>query len=316
MNLIKPKYLKEGDTIEIIAPSGDVDENKIDKAKKYFESKGYNVILGDYIFAQQRYLAGSDKARAEDLHNAFLNKSVNAILCARGGYGAIRLLPQLNFDLIRKNPKIFCGYSDITALSLMMLKHSGLITFSSPMAQADFGEKHVNKFTEDSFFKVLTGKNETYDYEDVIIQGSTNGIAWGGNLSTIVSLMGCNNIESDLYYYTPENVNSAQSLPESLFPDEKFIFIVEDVGEPVYKIDRMFYQLLNNHRFRNNIAGIAFGEFLGIDNEKWLKEVLIEVTNELQIPAYSGFKFTHNKEKQTIPLGANVTLDDNGLTLN
>ena len=315
MNLIKPEILHEGDTIEIIAPAGEVEENKIDKAKKYFESKGYNVILGDYIFAQKRYMAGSDTARVEDLHSAFLNPEVKAVICARGGYGSIRLLPYVDFDLIRKNPKIFCGYSDITALSLMMLKHSGLITFSGPMAQGDFGEKHINKFTEDSFFKVLTGKKETYDYEDVILHGSAKGIAWGGNLSTIVSLMGCNNIDSDLYYYTPENVNTAQSLPESLIPDDKFIFIVEDVGEPVYKIDKMLYQLLNNHRFKNNIAGIAFGEFIGVDNEKWLRELLEEVANELKIPAYSGFKFTHGKEKQTIPIGINVLLNNNGLSI-
>jgi len=316
MKLIKPPYLKEGDTVEIIAPSGEVDKEKVLSAKDYFEKKGYKVLLGDYIFAQKRYMAGSDFVRGEDLHNAFLNPEVKAIVCARGGYGAIRVLPHIDFDLIRKNPKIFCGYSDITALSLMLLKHADLITYSAPMAQGDFGGKTINKFTEKSFFKVLSGENEEYKYKEIIFEGEAKGITWGGNLSTIVSLFGCSNIENDMHYYTPTNVNSVQSLEGlGLIPDEKFIFFVEDVGEPVYKIDKMLRQLMNNNLFRNEISGIAYGEFTGTDNEEWLKELLNEVAMELHVPAYSGFKFTHNEEKQTLPIGAKAILNQNGLIL-
>ena len=152
MNLIKPKNLKIGDTIAIIAPSGEVNIEKINSAVKYFESKGYNVKLGNNLTKCKNYLAGSDTERAEDLNNAFLDEEVNAIICARGGYGAIRLLDKINYDVIKNNPKIFCGYSDITALSAIILKNTGLINFSGPMAQSDFSND-INTFTENKFFE-------------------------------------------------------------------------------------------------------------------------------------------------------------------
>ena len=298
MNLIKPKNLKSGDTIAIIAPSGNVDPEKIMTAKKYFKSKELNVLIGKNLFNKNKYLSGSDAERLEDLHNAFLNPDVDAIICARGGYGAIRLVDKIDFELIRNNPKIFCGYSDITALSLLFLKEAGLITYSAPMAQSDFSDLAPNKFTETSFFNVLSGGKEVYNADKIIIPGCAEGIIWGGNLSTIVSLCGidCHKNNSDNY---------------SFIPDEKFIFIVEDVSEPVYKIDKMLRQLLNIKQFRKNIAGIAFGEFLNTDNIIWLNDLKEEIANELQIPVSDGFKFTHGKEKQTIPIGIRGKLDRN-----
>ena len=136
MNLIKPENLKSGDTIAIVAPAGEVQYEEIMRAKYYFENLGYKIIFGEHLFETKRYLAGDDKNRVEDIHNAFLNKGVKAILCARGGYGCLRLLKHLNFDIIKNNPKIFCGYSDITVLSLMFLKHAGLITYSAPSKAA------------------------------------------------------------------------------------------------------------------------------------------------------------------------------------
>ena len=131
MNIIKPNKLKNGDTIAIIAPAGNVEEDKILNSVKYFESLGYKIKLGKNIFKSERYLAGSDNDRLEDLHNAFEDKEVNAIFCARGGYGAIRLVNKINYELISNNPKIFSGYSDITALSLMFFKRSELVFSSS-----------------------------------------------------------------------------------------------------------------------------------------------------------------------------------------
>ena len=127
MNLIKPKKLKKGDTIAIIAPSGEVDMKKIKKAVSFFEKYGFKIRLGKNIDKCQNYLAGSDEERLEDLHNAFADKEIKAIICARGGYGAIRLINKIDYELIKNNPKIFCGYSDITALSAMILKKTGLI---------------------------------------------------------------------------------------------------------------------------------------------------------------------------------------------
>ncbi len=286
MNIIKPQNLSIGDTVEIIAPAGVVDYDLVMKSKKYLENKGYKVLLGEHIFEQVRYLAGSDEHRLEDLHNAFLNSEVKAIFCARGGYGTIRFIKDIDYNLIRNNPKIFCGYSDITALSLMILKNAGLITYSSPMMQSDFSSESINFYTEKSFFNVLSGGKEEYTSAKIINQGVAEGITWGGNLSTVVSLCGIDFI-----------------------PDEKFIFFTEDVNEPVYKIDKMLNQLMHVEKFRKNVSAIAFGEFTGVDEELWLEEVFNEVSKTLNVPAAIGFKFTHFDEKQTIPIGQPAIFD-------
>lgn len=282
MNLIKPKKLKKGDTISIIAPSGGVesDENLL-RATKYFENLGYKVKFGKNILKLNKYLAGTDEERLEDLHNAFEDKDVNAIIALRGGYGAIRLVNNIDYSLIRNNPKIFAGHSDITALSAMMLKHAGLVTYSAPMINGDFGVKAVDKFTIDAFFNtVTTDKKQEHRAKEVIREGKAVGITFGGNLATLVSLCGLDFI-----------------------PDERFIFFVEDLNEPVYKLDKMFTQLMNIKPFRKNIAGIVFGEFLDIDNKKWLKSLENELAQELKVPAISGLKITHAREKLTIPVG-------------
>lgn len=283
MNLIKPPFLKEGDTIAIIAPAGAVDEEKILMASDYFKNAGYKVKLGKNLFKTFRCMAGTDEDRADDLNNAFGDDEINAIICARGGYGSIRLLNLIDFDLIKRNPKIFCGYSDITALSLMMLKYSGLVTFSGPMAQSDFA--NITEFTANSVFNVLKGADENYSPSKPYKEGNAKGIIWGGNLSTIVSLCGTDFI-----------------------PEEDFILFTEDLNEPLYKIDKMLSQLINIEQFRKNIKGIAFGEFL--DTEDGIDEILMETAEKLKVPAYGSFKFTHGADKQTIPVGANGCLQD------
>ena len=286
MNLIKPNPLKQGDTIAIIAPSGPVEFEPVSRAKRYFEEKGYRVKLGEHLFDADRYLAGSDEARVEDLHNAFADKEINAIICARGGYGAIRLIKLIDFELIKNNPKIFCGYSDVTLLSALFLKYANLITYSSPMAVSDFANDSVDEVTEASFFKVLGGEKDFYMSKTTYSPGKAEGIIWGGNLSTVVSLCGIDFI-----------------------PDQDFIFFAEDVNEPVYKLDKMLNQLINIKKFRNNIKGIAFGEFTGTDDEEWLTALLQEASNILGVPSYGGFKFTHSCEKQTLPYGGYAVLD-------
>ena len=140
MKIIKPALLKEGDTIGILAPSGPMeDDTNLLRAVKFFKNKGYKIKLSDNVYKKNRYLAGTDEERLNALHKMFADKSVNAIICLRGGYGAIRLINKINYDLIRENPKIFCGYSDITALNAMFLKRAGLMTYSGPMILSDFG---------------------------------------------------------------------------------------------------------------------------------------------------------------------------------
>ena len=285
MNLIKPPYLNDGDTVAIIAPAGAVEYDEIIKAQAYLERRNLRVTLGRNIFKSCRYMAGTDEERVSDLHEAFENPEVNAIICARGGYGSIRLIKMIDFDLIRRNPKIFCGYSDITALSLMFAKHSDLITFSGPMAQSDFND--VTEFTANSFFNVLSGGFEEYMSTETYRSGNTEGIIWGGNLSTIVSLCGID-----------------------FLPDEDFIFFTEDLNEAPYRIDKMLTQLVNIKEFRKHCKGIVFGEFLDCGDENWISEILTETAAILDVPAYGGFKFTHAADKQTVPVGAYGILQD------
>lgn len=282
MNLIKPKKLEKGDTISIIAPSGgvDSDENLL-RAMEYLKKSGYKIKLGKNVLKSNKYLAGTDTERLEDLHNAFADSEVNAIIALRGGYGAIRLVNKIDYNLIRKNPKIFAGYSDITALSAMILKHAGLVTYSAPMINGDFGAVERDEFTLNSFFKTVTSdEKQEIKASEVIYEGKSTGITFGGNLATLVSLCGLDFI-----------------------PEEKFIFFTEDLNEPVYKLDKMFTQLLNIEQFRKNITGIVFGEFLDIDNQEWLKDLQSEIAKELKVPAIRGLKITHAREKLTIPIG-------------
>lgn len=289
MNIIKPEHIKKGDTIAIIAPAGNVEKDKILNSVRYFENLGYKIKLGKNIFNQDRYLAGNDEERLDDLHEAFADKEVNAIFCARGGYGSIRLINKIDYELIKNNPKIFCGYSDITALSLMFLKKTGLITYSAPMAKGDFQPENIDKFTEYNFWNAITNDSLiiTADNLKTYKSGDTQGILWGGNLATICSLCGLDFI-----------------------PDEKFIFFAEDLNEPVYKLDRSFRQLLNIDKFRQNVSAVVLGDFLGINEYKNQLDILFsEIGNELNIPVYSGYKITHEKTKVTVPIGGKCKLE-------
>ncbi|MDD3435802.1 MAG: LD-carboxypeptidase [Candidatus Gastranaerophilales bacterium] len=287
MNLIKPEKLNKGDTIGILALSGVIESKEnIFRAKKYFENKGYKVVLSENIFDKNRYLAGTDEKKVQELHRFFQDPEINAILCARGGYGAIRLLDKIDFEIIKNNPKIFAGYSDVTAIEAMIYKKTGMITFYSPMAQSDFGVENVLKFVEKGFFDTLTDtknlkispcKRRTKTY----FSGQAKGILWGGNLATVVSMCGLDFI-----------------------PDEKFIFFTEDLNEDVYKIDKMFTQLMNIEKFRKNLQGIILGDFFGIGNKKHLNELFFEIGEKIKKPILSGFKITHATEKITLPYGA------------
>ena len=241
MNLIKPPLLKEGDTIGILATSGSMDDDtNLKRAIKFFENRGYKVKLSDNLYSKNRYLAGSDEERLDALHKMFADKSVNAIIALRGGYGAIRLINKINYDLIRQNPKIFCGYSDITALNAMFLKRAGLVTFSGPMILSDFGQENLCEYTINKFFETVSEGRFDYD-----------GTFWGGNLSTLVSLCG-----------------------QDFIPDFEFTMFLEDLNEPPYKIDKMVTQLFNIEKIRKNTKAMAIGDFLGIDDIDYIFEDL------------------------------------------
>lgn len=293
MNLIKPNKLKSGDTIGIIAPSGKIDNTKnLMRAKDFFEEHGYKVVLSEKLTEEKNYLAGDDKTRLNELEHFFADKKIDAIICLRGGYGAIRLIKEIDYDIIRQNPKIFCGYSDITAFLLMFLKNSRLITFHAPMIQGDFGTENRYEYTIDNFFKALQSDKLEFRGTKILNTGKANGILWGGNLTTVTSLCG-----------------------QDFIPDENFIFFTEDVGEDAYKIDRMITQLFNIDKFKNNLKGIILGEFTNTDNEKWVDEIFEEIAKKYNIPVIGGFKITHGCEKITLPVGASAKIEDDKLIL-
>lgn len=293
MNLIKPKKLKEGDTIGIIAVSGETDFEKIILAADYFKKKNFNVVLGSNIKKSYNGLAGKDEERLEDLHRAFLDQNINAIICARGGYGALRLVDKIDYSIIKNNPKIFCGYSDITILNAMFYKKCGLVTFSGAMAQSDFSGE-INPYTEKSFEDTLSGKTEIIypKTENLSKIDTVKGLLFGGNLSTLASLCGTNFI-----------------------PDEKFIFFTEDINEPAYKIDRYFTQLLNIPEFRNNIQAVIYGDFTGVDKPEYLKDLLNEIQDELNIPVAGNYPVSHSPVKATIPVGGYGEFDGTKLKI-
>ncbi len=288
MNNLTPK-LKQNATIAIVSPAGCIaDRANIDRAKGFFENLGYKVVYGEHVFGKNKYMSGTDEERLADLHWAFEDDSIDAVICARGGYGCLRLVDKIDYDLISRNKKLFCGYSDITVLSAMLLKRAGLITYSGPMANGDFGCEERSSFTMDNFFKVVGCNVENkYPSEKVYGEGEAEGILFGGNLASIVSLCGVD-----------------------FLPNDDFIFFAEDLNEPVYKIDKMFTQLLNIEKFRQNVRGVVLGDFLDCGYPEQLEDLFSEIAERLGVPVMGGFKITHEDDKITVPYGAFARIKD------
>lgn len=282
-------------TIGIIALSGACDKEQILNAKVFFETQGFNVKLSNNIFDKDRYLAGSDDKKITELNNFFSDSDIDIIMCARGGYGAIRLINKINYDMIKNNPKIFCGFSDVTALLLMIYKKTGLITYHGPMAMSDFGNKSFKdeqEKTYNNFLSAIKNKKLEFSGDKIYKAGTAKGIIWGGNLATVTSLCGLDFI-----------------------PDNDFVFFTEDLNEPTYKIDKMFQQLFNIEKFKNYCKGIVLGDFIDVKDDFWLEEYFKELIERFNIPMVSGFKITHNQEKITLPIGKTCTLNDTLLVI-
>ena len=292
MKILKPQKLKKSGTIGLLSVAGEIrDFSKLEKAAKYFENRGFKVKISENSRKKHNYLAGTDEERLKALHDFFLDDEITAIIATRGGYGSLRLIDKINYEIIAQNPKIFAGHSDITALSLMFYKKAGLITFSAPMACSDFSDI-PDKFTEKAFWDVLEEEKNTFQLHNarVFKSGEACGILWGGNLATIVSLAGTDFI-----------------------PDEKFVLFIEDIAEPAYKIDRMLTQLLNIEKFRKNLAGILLGDFTGLDCEQYFNDIFYGLN--INIPIASGLKIGHEKEKITLPVGLKCNFNTQKLQL-
>ena len=301
MKIIKPKKLNKGDVIGIISPASlPSDLTRIEKGVNYLEKLGYRVEVGKNVEKSYGYLAGTDEERLDDLHSMFKNKDVKAIISVRGGYGSGRLLDKINYNLIKKNPKIFVGYSDITALQMAFLKKTGLVTFAGPMLAVDFWKDEVEPFTEEFFWKMITstkkiGKLKNPDNENfyTLTKGRGEGKLIGGNLSLITSLLGTP--------YQPDFKNS--------------VVLLEEIDEEPYNVDRMFYQLKYATNGFKDIKGIIIGRFVDCyikDKENpslTLNDVIGDYFGELKIPVLYNVKHGHIKQNLTIPWGLKTKMN-------
>ena len=299
MGIIKPKRLKQGDVIGIISPASSPDDlSRINNGVAYLEKLGYRVEVGKNVGSQDGYLAGSDIQRLEDLHAMFKNKNVKAIFCVRGGYGSGRLLDKIDYKLIKRNPKIFVGYSDINALQLAFFAKTGLITFAGPMVAVDFHDE-VSPFTEEVFWRTITSNKKIGKLSNprnekfyILNKGKAQGRILGGNLSLLNSLIGTE--------YLPKVKDS--------------ILLLEDINEPPYRIDRMLNQLRLS-KILKQIKGVILGHFVDcieIDPTKktfTLNEVIVEYFQNHKMPVLYNFKHGHIKDNITIPYGIRCILN-------
>ena len=295
----KPKKLNKKDVIGIISPASSPDEStRVERGVKYLESLGYQVKVGANIGKNHGYLAGTDQERVDDLHTMFKDKNVKAIFTLRGGYGAFRLLDKIDYRLIRNNPKIFVGYSEITSLQMAFLEKANLITFAGPMVAVDFYDD-VSTYTNDLFWSTITstkklGKLEYPENQKLpyLQKGLATGRLIGGNLAVFAALLGTE--------YFPNLTGK--------------ILMIEDIGELPYRVDRMLNQLRLSGTFKK-VKGIILGRFVDCHehdpNKKTLTlgEVVSDYIGTLKIPSIYTFPHGHIKDFVTIPFGLKVNLN-------
>lgn len=308
--IIKPSRLKTGDLIGLTAPGSFISESELQDSITNLEKLGFRVYYSQNILARYGYLAGTDIQRRDDLHHMFTKKEVKGIMCARGGYGCSRILPLLDYDLIRQNPKILVGYSDITALCYGIFSKTGLICFHGPVAISTFNDFSISYFNRvllnpEPQLLLTSAINEDPDKQNYSVvpirSGKSSGQLAGGNLSIVVSLIG-----------TPYDINC----------DGKIVFL-EEIGEEPYRVDRMLTQMIEAGKF-NKAAGIALGIFdkcepkqknAEFDFSFSLMEVLMDRLYNLGIPVIYGLSFGHITNKFTLPVGINAELDVDNQTL-
>ena len=305
-----PPALQEGDTIGIVSPASAIFESEpYEIARESFEALGLKVKFGRNVKNRFGHLAGTDEERAEELNEMFRDKSVKAIIALRGGSGAARILDKLDYEAIKQNPKIFIGYSDITALHLAIFEKTRLVTFHGPVAVSTW-----NSFSVD-YLKRLLFEKEAIIYKNpsakgdeltqtknrirTITEGTVKGKLLGGNLSVLTGIMGSE--------YFPQDWTGK-------------ILYLEDIGEKIYAVDRMMTQLQLGGVL-NEISGFVFGKCSDCDpggsgyGSLTLEEVIDHYIKPLNIPAYSGAMIGHIDDNVTIPNGIEAELNASNGTI-
>lgn len=313
--ILYPQALQPGDTIAIVAPAGPVEKERIERAASRLREMGFTVRVPQGLFRKDGYLAGSDDQRARELMAAFADPDVDAVFPGRGGYGTPRILDHLDFDLIGQNPKVFVGFSDITALHIAIHQRTGLVTFHSPNLQDGLGsEDDLAPLTRRLFFRAILATEYTSDplgtadqpgyaiaveagdgdvpRSRALASGVAEGRLIGGNLSLVHALMG-----------TPYEVETAGR-----------ILFLEDVGEAPYRVDRML-QTLKLAGKLDDVAGVVLGSFTRrededtSDEQTTIDEVFDRFFGAADYPVLADFPFGHQRNNATLPIGVKVRVD-------
>ncbi|MDZ7934800.1 MAG: LD-carboxypeptidase [Emticicia sp.] len=305
---IKPAALKKGDTIGLVCPAYSAFiKEEVTIAVEGLQAMGFKVLLGKHIFDRYGNLAGKDEDRAADINEMFANKKVDAIMAMHGGWGSARILSLLNYETIKNNPKIFIGYSDITALLLAIYSQTGLVTFHGPVGSSTWNTFTVNYFKNTLIDGNATRMSNPTRKGDALVQmedriytingGKASGKLIGGNLTVLSHILGS--------MYVP-NFKGA-------------ILFLEDVQEDTYRIDRMMTQLKITG-ILNQLAGVVFGKCTDCSPSKnygslTLEDIFEDHIKPLKIPAFSGAMIGHIKDKFTVPIGIEATIDANEGTI-
>ncbi len=278
------KPLFPGDVIGIAAPAGAFDEQRFQTGVKVLEKMGFKVIIPESVFAKKRYLAGADEDRAKVLNQLFADPSIQGIMCARGGFGSMRLLPFVDFDTISHNPKVFAGFSDISALLNVIFEKTGLITFHAPVVTS-LADADSN--TTAALAAALTGQNIRLQPAApvTITGGQAEGPVQGGNLTALCQLAG-----------TPFQPDFNDSL-----------LFLEDTNEAPYRIDRMLTQM-RQAGCLDNVTGVLLGRFDQCGNIETVYEIVKEHFAD-NLPILAGLDAGHAGVNLTLPLGMTATMD-------
>jgi len=287
-----PPYLKKGDCIGLICPSGFMAFDKVQNCIQTLEQWGYKVVVGKTIGHQYHYFSGTDEERLADLQNMLNDKSIKAILCARGGYGLSRIIDKINFTSFKKNPKWIIGYSDITLLQSHIHTHLKIASLHSPMAAA-FNDKGKTTVYVQSIAKTLKGVKQKYTCEphEFNQSGKIEAELIGGNLSLIVHSLGTN----------------------SAYLTKNKILFIEDIGEYLYHIDRMLIQLKRSGFFKG-IKGLLIGGFTEMKDTitpygKTINEIILDQVKDLKIPICFNFPVGHQTENFPLKIGGKYELN-------
>src|SRR5271165_3390153 len=284
---LRPAALRPGDKVGIIAPAGPIDADVLEAGCAWLVRKDLQPDYLPSILDRELYFAGSAARRLDEFHEMFSRSDIKAIICARGGYGCNYLLPKIDLDLVRANPKIFCGCSDVTTLLTYLCDAAGLVTFHGPMLNIDVRPDGVN---EDSWLAAMTSREAfqmefTSEEVQTLVPGGSEGMLYGGCLSLLCASLG-----------TPYEVETRST-----------ILFLEDLAEPAFRIDRMLMQLKLAGKF-DGVRGVIFGEMLNCGprgaQEYTLQEVVHRVLGDLGVPIAYGLKSGHvSRSNITLPVG-------------